>query len=801
MIIKRFGVPLAASGLVVVLGALGVAQAHRDAQQQDESEQWEPAAPAAEPPAPIAALEDDHTSVAAAPPSRQETNDQDAAQRPSLADLGIAPDSDEPPAGDPAQASLGGVRTVSHEQSADGPPQLDEPPDDQATESPAMAPSGFALPDWADQDSPLSAPPAAVAGSTEQPTAENLDQSPAVPDGDVAGLDVAPSDAAAPPMNELRGGLPTTAADDAAADDAAAMPASSIPAGSFNGNTELIVASSDEDSSITAPFTTVDDAITGVEPQQPAAGPQRPFADQPVETPPAMAGLDRSAGRTDGFAAGEVDPGEDLSGGPAGMTDAGIAAAAQLAPADDQRTLNQPGDRRLEGTQSPSVVIQKRAPEQVKVGKPATFVIQVQNVGGVDAFDVRVADRVPAGMRLIDATPHPQSDGDLLVWQLGALEPGGERTVSLQLVAEEEGELGSVARVSFEAAAAVRTVSTRPRLQVTQRAPEQVLIGQQVEIELEVSNPGSGAATGVVMQTDVPEGLEHPKGRQLDNLIGTLGPGEVRRHVLRLRAVAAGVIENQVRVVAEDDLSAEDIKPIKVIAPELALELEGPSRRFLERQATYQVNLANVGSAEATNIELVAYLDRGFSFVGTEYQGQYDPSRHAVYWSLAELPPEARGVVPLTLLPIQQGERAIRLEARGDLDLVANHEKAVQVDTLAELNFTITDDADPIEVGSEVNYEIRIGNRGSREDTDVELQLQLPAGLELVSSDSDASTDGQGLVVFEPQGVIDAGDEVVHRVRVRGKQAGTHVVRATISSSQSPTPVTKEESTTVYADR
>jgi hypothetical protein len=99
-------------------------------------------------------------------------------------------------------------------------------------------------------------------------------------------------------------------------------------------------------------------------------------------------------------------------------------------------------------------------------------------------------------MRLVDASPTPMMQGDLLTWELGALEPGGERTVTIQLIPEQEGELGSVARVTFEAAASVRTISTRPELKITQRAPQQVLIGQQLEIELEVSNPGSGAATG-----------------------------------------------------------------------------------------------------------------------------------------------------------------------------------------------------------------------------------------------------------------------------------------------------------------
>ncbi len=451
--------------------------------------------------------------------------------------------------------------------------------------------------------------------------------------------------------------------------------------------------------------------------------------------------------------------------------------------------------------QTPSIVIQKRAPEEVKVGKPATFVIHVQNTGSVEALGVQVIDRVPAGMRLLDASPAPRIEGDLLTWQLGALEPSGERTVTLQLVPEREGELGSVARVTFEAAASVRTISTRPDLKIVQRAPEQVLIGQQLEIELEVSNPGTGVATGVILQEDVPDGLEHPKGKQLDNVIGTLAPGEVRRQVLRLRAVAPGQIQNIVRLVADDGLTSDSTANVQVVAPQLALELEGPNRRFLERQATFNVNLANVGTADATNVELVAYLDRGFSFVSTEFEGQYDPSRHAVYWSLAELPAEGHGSVPLRLLPIQEGERAIRLEAVGDLNIAAQHEKVVSVDTLAELTFSITDDSDPIEIGSDVTYEIRITNRGSRDDANVRLQMMLPAGLQLVRSDSEASTNDRGLIAFAPTLTLTAGQEIVHRVVVRGMQPGTHIVKAMVTSQQSTTQVTKEESTMVYADQ
>lgn len=871
MISKRLGMQLGGSGLVVLLGALGISQVPKGSPSEDVSQllEVEPP-PTLGPPAPIAAAP---TFVPLEELAARNANSPDAFAPPGEMTM---------EGGDPT------VRQVGHEETFALPPQPIMA-NGAGNENPSAASEapGFALPAMGNQDGPAlafappvdapadanldaQAPPSglrAEAMPAEMPSpsfapfpANQLRSAPAAEA--VAGLAAAGLAAAgladlAPPAALAPADLPTGDAsvdanpqDDAAqapggfglplaspSDSPAAVGAAPMlqPIGGDEGPTGLAFVPSQGDAApapeMSPPQTlNLPADATPMPPQGTdfASGPSPLGLPSPDAIPFAsgrsadgMALPDGSApsaapasAAPQGFASlpktnlvtpSAADPSAVVAA-PASMGAArGFAAPAALASAslpqaDDPRLLNEPGDRRLEGVQAPSVVIHKRAPDQVKVGKPATFVIQIQNTGVVEAADVEVHDRIPAGMKLVEATPQATVSGDRLLWQLGTLEPGGERTISMQLIPEVEGELGSVARVSFEAAAAVRTVSTRPAIKISQRAPDKVLIGQQVEIELEVANPGSGAATGVVLQTDVPEGLEHPKGRQLDNLIGVLAPGEVRRQVLRLRAVAPGVVNNEIRLTGDDGLSAVDTVPIEIIAPALAVELEGPARRFLERQATYQIRLANVGSAEATNVEVVAYLDRGFSFVGTEHQGQYDPSRHAVFWSLAELPPEAQGTVPLTLLPIEAGERAIKLEARGDLNLVSRSEKRVTVDAPADLTFAITDDADPIEIGSMATYEIKIMNRGAGDDADVNLKLQLPDGLELVSSESDASTDGKGLVVFAPQAVIPARGEIVHRIRVKGAKPGTQIVRAVVTSRAVPTAVTKEESTTVYSD-
>ena len=463
--------------------------------------------------------------------------------------------------------------------------------------------------------------------------------------------------------------------------------------------------------------------------------------------------------------------------------------------------LPQPGSRMLEGAQSPSVTIHKRAPEEVNVGKQATFAIQIRNTGATEALNVVVSDVVPEGMELIEAVPQPDLRGNQMTWTFGELEPGGERTITLQMVPHTEGELGSVARLSFEAAASVRTLSTRPELKIVQRAPEQVLVGQQVEIEIEVSNPGTGTAYGVVLQEDVPEGLEHSKGRQLDNLLGDIQPGQTRRQRLVMKASRAGVVNNYIQLISEDEVVAKNSLPIEIVAPKLAVELDGPTRRFLERQAKYTLRIANQGTAMATNVDVVAYLDRGLSFVSTEFKGQYDSTRHAVFWSLAELPKGEIGEVPLVLLPIEPGEQLVRLEAQADLGIGAGSEKPITVETLAEITFSVNDDQDPIEAGATTNYAIRITNSGSREDTNVHLRIALPQGLEFVRADQQAQVDQRGIVSFAPLPRMSAQDEHTFRFTVRGRATGTHVLKAILTSDQSNVPVTKEESTMVYSDQ
>ena len=544
----------------------------------------------------------------------------------------------------------------------------------------------------------------------------------------------------------------------------------------------------------------------------PAAGEQLPpargrfgggydLSDQPA---PAAAIVDSTPAAVQTPPAAPI--GSGLSGPPARLA-RGISLGDREAPAGTSVSgvtgSGRPGAKPLEGAQTPSLTIEKFAPAEIQIGKPAIFELKVRNVGQASAEGVRVHDVVPQGTTLVETTPAAaQQQGGEIVWQLGTLAPGEEKTVSMQLTPNTEGEIGSVATVTFTAQASARTRCTRPQLVVESSGPRQVLIGQTAVITVRLSNPGTGAATQVVLEEDVPEGLTHPAGRALEFEAGTLMPGETRELALTMTADKPGTIENIIRARADANLNVESRHALEVIAPDLAVQIDGPTKRYLERQASHDIMVANPGTAPAKDIEMVARLPKGLQFVSANNQGQYDPRTHAVYWSLEQLPPRDRGSVTLTTLPIEAGDQKIRVESRADMGLAAAEEQVVAVEGLAALFFEVADAADPIEVGGETLYEVRVINQGSKTSTNIRLGAVLPPALKPTEASGPTSgvVNGQQ-VVFEPLARLAPKADALYRIKVQGVAAGNQRVSVQLVSDEIKTGVTKEESTRVYADQ
>ncbi len=465
-------------------------------------------------------------------------------------------------------------------------------------------------------------------------------------------------------------------------------------------------------------------------------------------------------------------------------------------------STGKPGPPELEGPQTPSLSVTKKSPREVQVGKPAKFHIVVRNNGQVPAQDVVIRDQVPHGTQLVDTNPPARSDAEgAILWEMGTLRPGTEITVMMELLPMEEGDIGSVATVTFEAAASARTLVTKPQLTLEHTTARQVLVGEEVVFNIKMSNPGTGVATNVAIEENVPEGLQHYNGQELEYQVGTLRPGETRILELTLKADKPGMVHNTLFARADGEIEVQDVCELEVVAPELRVEITGPKRRYLERRASFEIHVANPGTAAAHNVELVAHLPRALRFIKTNNSGNYDPQRHVVIWNLAELPPQEMGTVQIETKPVQMGDHAIQVDARASMGLADSVEHHVSVDGLAALLYTVTDVSDPIEVGGETTYEIQIVNQGSKEATNLQLGALIPAGMEAINGEGPTRANVNGSqLVFEPLPRLGPQADAAYKIHVKGITPGDKRIQVQLISDDISEPVTKEESTHVYAD-
>ena len=485
-----------------------------------------------------------------------------------------------------------------------------------------------------------------------------------------------------------------------------------------------------------------------------------------------------------------------------GTADAPVESGRAGEPAAEGEGTGQPGGQQFEGAQSPQLTIQKLAPREIQVGKPAAFRITVRNSGQIPAADVEICDLVPKGTRLLGTTPQAsRGPHGEVVWALGTIRPGEESTVEMQLLPTAEGEIGSVASVHFSAGASVRTIATRPQLVIQTAAPNKVLIGERVMLTIIVSNPGTGMATGVVLQERIPPGLQHPAGSDLEYQVGNLKPGETRKLELPLVANRPGSTTNLLTARGDGNLRAENKLDLEVLAPKLDVVMEGPKRRYLERQATYQLSVSNPGTAPAKQVELIASLPAGLKFVRANNAGYYEDSTRTVRWRLEELPPNETGSVELVTMPVEAGQHAIKLRGMAQQGLMAEKEQPVMIEGLAAILFQVAETADPIEVGGETTYEVHVVNQGSKAAGNVRLSIALPAELKPLAAEGPTRHTLEGdRVVFDGLAQLAAKADTTYRLRVKALKPGDLRTRIQLLTDDMQTPVTKEESTRVYAD-
>ncbi len=453
------------------------------------------------------------------------------------------------------------------------------------------------------------------------------------------------------------------------------------------------------------------------------------------------------------------------------------------------------------GRQEPAVSLEWIGPPAAKVGTPADYTIVVRNVCNIAVQQVLVRVRLHQGIQVVATEPKAVSEENVLMWEVGALLPKQERNLQLKMLCPTRGDVNCQAWVTFTGSSAMRIRVREPKLMIKVNAPEKVLIGDPCTFLVTVSNPGDHPAERVKIHCDLTAGLEHAKGNKVDFDVGNLAAGETRSVQVICGTKTGGEQKCEAFSEADGGLKAADKAIANVITPNLKLQADGPKLKYLDRRAVYTVTVSNPGDAPAYNVMVSDVVPPGFKFLRADNGGRHDFSTRTVSWFVGELGPNQSREVKFECLAVNPGEFHHKFQARASRGIHDQTEWITRVEGLSSILMELVDLDDPIEVGAETAYEIRVTNTGSKTETNVKLVCIIPDKMQFKSATGPAKFQQNGNeIVFEPIPRLAPRADAIFRVTVKTTAPGVVHFKSRLTSTLLVDPVTKEEATRIYSD-
>lgn len=465
-------------------------------------------------------------------------------------------------------------------------------------------------------------------------------------------------------------------------------------------------------------------------------------------------------------------------------------------------------------------MLETQCPESVVYGQEFRYELIVRNVGNVSVSGVRVDDELPSSAKYVGSDPPAEMIGDRMLWMLGNIEANAEKRITVRVKPTDEGEIRSRATVTYSASVDAKTKVTRPRISVSVTGSEVCRAGDETIFQIKVANSGSGPAQRMILTAKLSDGLLHPQGMVIEAELANLPPGETKTIPLKVTAAKAGLQWCQISVAAEGSSDATGKASVNIVEPLLQVSQSGPTRCHVRAEPTYEITMSNAGTASTEPITLYCVLPESFEFIQANENGSFVADKRAVMWKLSGLPAGGNKKVSLKLRAVAAGDGMLRTIAQAIPEapvigmasaggatrpsgriLDAKTETAIKAEGVAAIKFEVSDLDDPVEVGKEAVYEIRVTNQGTGPCTNVQLVAALAEGTTYTGSSgpTQIKTQGQHLI-FEPIQTLGVKGEALYRVRVRSTVAGDLRFRVQLTCDQVRTPVVKEESTSFYKE-
>ena len=423
------------------------------------------------------------------------------------------------------------------------------------------------------------------------------------------------------------------------------------------------------------------------------------------------------------------------------------------------------------------------------VGQNVQFTVTVTNAGPDDASDVSVRDRLPSGLDFVSASPSIGSyDVASGVWVIGSIPSQVTQTLSFVANLDSVVPITNVAEIlssqpididstpdngndqedDYSSLTITPTLADLTLTQTTTSlAPN---VGQNVVLTITVGNEGPDAASNVVVENSLPNGLEFVSANSSQGIyetstgrwsVGSVAPGVTPSLQLEAKVLTPGTKTNTAEIISVDqhdpdsqpgngNASEDDRASLALTPPvsDLALQYQiNNSRPRVGDTVQYTVTVVNAGPNDATGVSVLQVLPSGVAIESaSSLSGTYETNSGV--WTIGQIVSgqEVSLTVDATVISASAGLATVQVYSADQFDpdsLAGNgiagedDQASVQFSPAsADLSLVKTADRSIVNVGEPITFEIVVTNAGPDAATGLTVLDSMPPGLEFVSANA-----------------------------------------------------------------
>jgi uncharacterized repeat protein (TIGR01451 family) len=502
---------------------------------------------------------------------------------------------------------------------------------------------------------------------------------------------------------------------------------------------------------------------------------------------------------------------------------------AELGGAGGRRLIVANGTTQMTWTSGEvaQLAVRGSGPVQASPGATATYRFDVTNPGPQTANGVAVNVPLPEGFSLVSSVPSAGTTGTQLDLRIGDLTAGQTQTVELNLRADRAGSFNicatAVSANGMTAQDCVSTTVMSAALDVQMTAPEQALLGEEVAFEVTVTNRGTTPLSGVKLVSRFDPGLEHTSNfpSPIERDIEELAPGQSRKMGISFRVTQRGRLCNRVEmktvngVLGNAEACINAFEPQRTTPGGITVRKTGPEQMGVGETAEFTIDVTNAGTAPLRNLRITDSYDSAFQPVAAT--DGYTLAGRDLVWSVASLEAGKTIRYQVNCRGTVAAESACnRVTVTSDDGARADDQACVRVGgggpatppppttPTGGLTVSVSDRRDFVAVGKELTYEVLVTNNSSQPDRGVTVSVRVPPEMTPIplgtSGPARASISGQQ-VLFEPVVEMRPNETLRYQIRVMANRQGEVRFQAQATSANSPTPVVKEETTSIFGEQ